>query len=441
MTPAPLRRQAAALCLAAVLAVLVPAAACADLDAYLARAEPACRWDKVSESKTIGCRIVDLHLVSQTWRGAPWEHRIRIFRPDRLEFPGHAILMVTGGNGSDRDNIFATMAAIQSGMVMAIVYNVPNQPLFHNLVEDDLIAHTCVEFLKSGDEEWPLLFPMVKTAVKAMDAVAAHAGAAWQQSLDHWFVTGASKRGWTTWLTGAADKRVQGIMPMVFDNLNFNHQMVGQMMTWGRYSEEIDEYTSRGLQQALQTEVGQKLIRLLDPYQYRDRLTLPKLIINGTNDPYWTLDALNRYWDGLTGDKAVIYVPNTGHGAGSNPTALSSGLAFVRLLAAGRSLPHFEWQHTTSGSEQVLRVSPDADARSVRLWHARSATRDFRQGRWQSQELTAEVDAAGHRAWVGRIAVPEDEFVALLGEVTFTENGKPYSLSTTVHIAGRRKLE
>ena len=43
-------------------------------------------------------------------------------------------------------------------------------------------------------------------------------------------------------------------------------------------------------------------------------LKQPKLLLLGTNDRYWPLDALNVYWDGLPGDKYVTYVPNNGHG-------------------------------------------------------------------------------------------------------------------------------
>ena len=53
---------------------------------------------------------------------------------------------------------------------------------------------------------------------------------------------------------------------------------------------------------------------MVDPYSFRDRLTMPKLLINGTNDRYWTLNALDLYWNELKEPKYVVELPNAGHG-------------------------------------------------------------------------------------------------------------------------------
>ena len=44
--------------------------------------------------------------------------------------------------------------------------------------------------------------------------------------IDKFLVAGASKRGWTTWMTGAVDTRVIGLFPIVMDMLNFTSNVV-----------------------------------------------------------------------------------------------------------------------------------------------------------------------------------------------------------------------
>ena len=132
-------------------------------------------------------------------------------------------------------------------------------------------------------------------------------------------MTGGSKRGWTTWLTGAVDDRVVAIAPMVIVMLNLGKQGPNQLKVWGKYSEQIDDYVERGLTEKTETPEGTKLWKMVDPFTYRDRLTKPKLLINGTNDRYWTLDALDLYWDGLKGPKYLVELPNAGPRPGREP--------------------------------------------------------------------------------------------------------------------------
>ena len=102
---------------------------------------------------------------------------------------------------------------------------------------------------------------------------------------------------------------------MVIDVLNLPLQVPHHLEFYkGKPSEQIGDYVAGGMLQLLNTPIRQRLVELEDPYSYRDRYTMPKLIINGTNDRYWAQDALNLYWDGLPEPKWILYVPNSGHG-------------------------------------------------------------------------------------------------------------------------------
>ena len=223
-------------------------------------------------------------------------------------------LWVTGGAATPESVSFGMEMARKIKAPVAFVYHIPNQPLLDgNLREDDLIAETFVRYLKSEDDSWPLLFPMVKSVVKAMDVLQAFGKKEWSAPLNKFIVAGASKRGWTTWLTAAVDKRVGAIAPVVIDALNMREQMPRQLQAFGAYSARLAPYSSRGLLPIPETPAGQRLLSMVDPWAYRERLTMPKMIINGTNDFYWATDALNLYWGGIPNDKWLLYVPNAGH--------------------------------------------------------------------------------------------------------------------------------
>ena len=409
---------------------LVSGGARADLASYIARPESQYHWEKASETQEGFITVTDLKLRSQVWRGIPWDHTLRIYRPVKVKYPRTALLLITGGNPGGEEAQLATLVASAAQAPVAILYNIPNQPLFGGKTEDDLIAYTCAEYLKSGDDTWPLLEPMTKSAVKAMDALQAFSEQDWKEKIEQFVVIGASKRGWTTYLTGASDPRVKAIIPIVFDSLKLEAQMPHQEALWGEYSEQIQPFTQLGIQRELSTRRGRRLVRLVDPWYYRKKLKMPKLLINGANDRYWPTDATSLYWKDLPGEKSLLYVPNSGHKIEDVSRVIATATAFFRHVTGNGDFPRLTSENSGKGETRTLRVQSSVKPTEARLWVARSDTFDLRDSKWESSPMRAEGDA-----YAGEVTVPQKGSVAWFGELVFAGPAGPFSLSTPSHIA------
>jgi PhoPQ-activated pathogenicity-related protein len=215
----------------------------ADLFSYVARPDDAFKWELRGTQEKPNGKIYDLHMVSQVWQGITWEHQIQVYEPKEIKYPKVLPLMITGGGAGADDQDLGLMVANLVGARIAVLYNIPNQPLFNGLNEDALISYTWVKYMETGDEDWIVNFAMTKATVRAMDCLDALAKQHWNTELEGFVPFGASKRGWTTYLTGiVAPERCLGIAPMVFDILNMPVQIQHQKDFWGDYSPMIRDY-------------------------------------------------------------------------------------------------------------------------------------------------------------------------------------------------------
>ena len=384
-----------------------------------------------------------LRLTSQTWRGVAWVHELDVVFPAAPASRGPMLLWVGSGSSVElpaadgplehppRGVGWLAGLVAATGLPAAMIRQVPFQPMFGGMVEDDLIAYSFMEFVRSGEPDWPLLLPMARAVVAAMDVAGQVAGEAGIR-VDGFVLGGSSKRGWASWLAAAADRRVVGLVPAVIDMLRLERHVPLQLATFGgRMSEMLDDYTSRGIEQILLTKRGRELVDVVDPWSHRAVLGLPKIVALGTNDPYWPLGALHLYRDGLPGLTAVSYAPNAGHGIPAD--RLAGLLAALVLHAAGRCpLPTLAWTFNADPAGITARLTCDETPVEIVRWQATADGPDFRLARWRPTPQQIERESAGS-GWVIPLPADAARWTASLVECRFDRAPQPLCLSTSVH--------
>jgi PhoPQ-activated pathogenicity-related protein len=440
---------------ALVLCALVAVAALGQetaLDRYIAKPDASYRWRLVKTIPGEGYTGYVLELTSQTWRKAAevdrpvWTHWLTVVKPARVTST-KAMLYI--GSGSNRNPAPSevpervSMLALGSNSVVADLGQVPNQPLFFSdspdkgRSEDDLIAYTRIKHMATKDDEWLVRLAMVKSGVRAMDAVqeflASEEGG--RLKIDGFVVTGASKRGWTTWLVGVVDPRVIGIAPLVIDALNSEAITRHHYEAYGFFSPSLKDYVNHGLFPGkIGTPEYQAILAIEDAYHYRkrERMRIPKFIINASGDQFFLPDNSQFYYGEMPEEKHLRYVPNAKHDlAGSD--ARESLLAFYDAVINNRPRPRFTWKKEQDGA-LVVRVADKP--KEVLLWQATNPkARDFRVdtiGRaYMSMVLKPEKDGT----YVARVQKPEAGFTAFFVELTYESGGKhPFKFSTEVSV-------
>ncbi|MDP6444450.1 MAG: PhoPQ-activated protein PqaA family protein, partial [Pirellulaceae bacterium] len=307
-----IRAAGASLLFVAVFAAVIAASAAARaqnlrpggrrtaLDEYIAAADDVYKWQVAHRTKNGLLDTTVIELTSQSWRGSDdvgrsvWKHWVTVVRPKAAR-ADTALLYIGGGrNGKSHPTSadkMLTAVAIATNSVVIELKMVPNQPLeFHGdgkgRYEDDLIAYAWGKYLETGEATWLPRLPMVKSAVRAMDCVQEYLAGEEGGGLkvNQFVVAGGSKRGWTTWLTGAVDKRVVAIAPIVIDVLNVKVSMDHHYAAYGFWAPAIGDYVNHKITHRRNHPRYDDLLSIVDPLRYRDRLTIPKCIINATGD-------------------------------------------------------------------------------------------------------------------------------------------------------------
>jgi len=412
------------------------------LDKYVAAPDPVYAWKVVKTATAPTHRTYVLELTSQSWRTEKevdkpvWKHWLTITRPNEIKSK-HALLFIGAGSNLDpapeKSSDRSARFAVETGSIVADLGMVPNQPLRFTdspnaaRFEDDLIAYSRVKHFSTKDDTWLVRLAMVKSGVRAMDAIQAWARTE-QIAVDKFVVSGGSKRGWTTWLVGAVDPRVAAIMPVVIDALNSEAITRHHFEAMGFFSTALKDYVNHGLfPHKIGTPEYAAVLAIEDPFNYRDRpaLRMPKMVINASGDQFFLPDNSRFYYDKLSDEKLLRYVPNAKHNlAGSD--AADTMLAFYKSVISGSKRPRLTWR-TKPGS---ITVKSDIKPESATLWQANNPdARDFRVDTVGNAYKATQI--TGNKSFTAKVDKPAKGFTAYFIELKFTDGLK---LSTPITI-------
>jgi PhoPQ-activated pathogenicity-related protein len=415
------------------------------LDRYVAAPDLSYRYELIETIPGDGYTAHVLELISQRWRDDAevdrplWKHWLTVVEPEQVTTETGLLIIGGGSNESkppSRVNPLIAVAAVLTSSVIAELRIVPNQPLTfvdetQKRSEDAIIAYSWDKYLRTGDEAWPLRLPMTKSVVRAMDAFTAfcRSAAGGRIEVERFVIGGTSKRGWTA----AVDKRVVAVIPVVIDLLNVGASFEHHYRSYGFWAPAIAAYQASGIMRWAGTTELAALLKIEDPYAYRDRLTMPKFMINSTGDQYFLPDSSQFYFDALVGEKYLRYVPNTDHSL-KGSDAPESAFAFYEAIIAGRPRPKFTWSFDPDGSIQVkAETRPSAAAL---LQAANPVARDFRLEAIGPAYRRSALEERGDGVYIAKPPEPAQGWVAYFIELTFPGGGLyPFKFTTGVRVA------
>ena len=392
---------------------------------YVSRPDPISKWTVGVQRSDGDAKFFEAQLISQDWGGV-WEHKIQAYSPAKPLADDLAVIFMMS-----QPSALGTLAdaANKIGLPCANLGGFPCKS-FGQVGEAGLLAGTMIYF-KTGDPNYATFCPLVRAAVRTMDCIEAESPKALGKPIKRFILVGHSKAGGTAWWSAILDPRVAGIVVVGADLLNIKAQ--------------DDIYPTINLEQflpkgtlAFDREAFMKMLYTADPYQWRAKLTVPKLVIQGANDEHFVTGATGLYYDNLPGGKWVLNLPNATHGgagqAGEMPNTQTADtlVAMAKSIATKKPLPQLNGKFVPANDKLTVTVDCPAAAKQALLWSAQSSSRDFRYSKWTSQEMKP----VGSPAWTAKeeLHIAKEKHHAVFVSVELEQDGQTFWLSTLIEV-------
>ena len=413
-----------------------------DLDAYVHKDDASFNYviEKVQEFDSYFVHSIRMDsqnfLQSKDVNKTSWSHWLTVIEPKEVKAET-ALLVISSGDTNDplpkaQDALIEI--ALASNSLVAELKAIPNQPLkfsdeSFDRWEDAIIAYTWNKFFLTGETRWPARMAMTKSAIAAMDTIQVVFK---RNNVNSFVVTGASKRGWTTWTAAATDNRVIAIIPLVIDMLNIKPSFEHHWQAYGFWAPAIQDYVDMNTMDWWGSPEAEALFKLVDPYSYKDRYQFPKYIINAAGDEFFIPTSSQFYYDQLPGEKHIRYVPNVGHNLNGSYILEAIASFYISILNSSPR-PEYSWNFLENGQ---IEFTSDNQPSEVKLWWADNpSSRDFRLDvigkSWKSKSI--KINAEGK--YISSIDKPEEGWRAYFVEAIYGSNSLPFIITSEVKVS------
>ncbi|CAI5503951.1 unnamed protein product, partial [Closterium sp. Naga37s-1] len=130
-----------------------------------------------------------------------------------------------------------------------------------------------------------------------------------------------------------APYRVVGMVAYGFDLLDFGRNFQHLHDSLGAWPVILKFYATFNVTSQLQSPQFQRLTEDTDPYYFRERLTMPKLLVSAANDEVLALDDTYIWWNDMPEPKLLKIMANSEHmGIHINKWANQATLSFLASL-------------------------------------------------------------------------------------------------------------
>lgn len=386
------------------------------LKCFVQHHDDAFKYEFLEEERdsTTGVRKLSYLLSSQKWPignytdmpTTTWQHRLTIYIPDKVNY-NKALLYVDGGYNVNnegekefcpsKDSLEFVTIAQNNHAIVVDLQNVPNQFLFFDGLpkkEDQILAYTYKMVMQNPLQNAYLAghLPMAKSIIKAMDAT--------QEIMSDFDITGfilagGSKRGWAVWLAALEDERVEAIIPTVIDILNTQKSIIHICEFYKEGCPlALRDYIKEGIVEHIDSKEFADLMKIEDPFnylgddyadKYKERLSIPKYILNASGDDFFVPDSSKWYFKNLPGsDNYIRYLPNASHYLNGHPISAAANNwgdvnaaidSYFYFILNKTQLPKVTWEFNEGSIDIVSSHIPIA----VKLWSCNNGEeKDFR---------------------------------------------------------------